>query len=290
MNNQILSPKSQSVPATVMNGALGGKIHHIRFLPLLILAMLVNILSQSTHETGHLMVYQIRGRDPVWGFTKIVQIWDTPPVNPNVWVEIRGTEGEPGWLKLSSPLKGKAENVIASAAGPLAGLLGAVLGLVLARWSRKITWQQIGLVFSLAASLVAVLYYLRSPIRTGGDEYDIAVQLGIAKPFVEGLLLLAFIACLMLGLRILPTWRTRLYWLGTILLGSVVTGIPMVMADPFVIAQVDTGNPWFQSVLGYSLPVFVVILLTCVGICAWSRWQNKKGFTKQNFIGVQNGQ
>ena len=50
---------------------------HIRFLPLLILAMLVNILSQMVHEAGHHMVYQSMGHNPVWGLTKIVQIWDT---------------------------------------------------------------------------------------------------------------------------------------------------------------------------------------------------------------------
>lgn len=274
MNNPIPSPKSQSVPSTAANTAPNAKIHHLRFLPLLVLAMLVNILSQFTHETGHHMVYQIRGHDPVWGFTKIVQIWDNPPVNPIAWVEIRGTEGEPGWLKLSSPLKGKAENVIAAVSGPLAGLLGAVLGLVLVRLSRKIRWKQIGLAFSLASSLVAVLYYFRSPIRTGGDEYDIAVQTGIAKPFIEGLLMLAFITCLVLALRILPAWRTRLFWIGTILLGSIMTGIPMAIADPLVIAQVDAGNPWFQPVLGYSLPVFVIMLLAFLGIWSWSRWQN----------------
>jgi len=251
------------------------EIHHIRFLPLLILAMLVNILSQATHETGHHMVYQIMGHDPVWGFTKLVQIWDTPPINPDVWIMTSGSEGEPGWWKLSSPLVGKTENVIATATGPLAGLLGAILGLVVARRSRKITWKQIGVIFSFASSLVAVLYYLRSPLRTGGDEYDIAVQLGIAKSFIELPLALAFIACLILGLRELPTWRIRLTWLGTILLGSIATGLPMAMADPFVIAQVDAGNFWFQPVIGYSLPVFVIIVLTLFGIWGWSRWQEK---------------
>jgi hypothetical protein len=69
------------------------KLPQIRFLPLLVLAMLVNILSQTTHETGHHLVYQLMGHEPIWAFTKLVQIWETPPVNPDEWVETRGSGG-----------------------------------------------------------------------------------------------------------------------------------------------------------------------------------------------------
>ena len=57
-------------------------LQKIGFWSLLILAMLVNVLGQAIHETGHSLIYQVMGREPVWGFTKIVQIWDTPPPNP----------------------------------------------------------------------------------------------------------------------------------------------------------------------------------------------------------------
>ncbi len=120
------------------------KPHQIRFLSLLVLVMLVNILCQTTHETGHHMVYQFMGHEPVWAFTKPVQIWETPPINPDEWVETHGTADEQGWLKLSSSITGKAEDVAAAAAGPLAGLLGAMLGLVVASRSKKTGWQQIG--------------------------------------------------------------------------------------------------------------------------------------------------
>lgn len=278
-----INSKSQTGSKAIAKGTLNGsegktRLHQVRFLPLLILAMLVNILSQSVHETGHHLVYQIMGHDPVWGFTKVVQVWDTPPKNPDAWIEITGPAGEQGWLKLSSPIEGMVENVIATGGGPLAGLLGAVLGLVISRRSRQTRWKQIGLTFALASSLVAVLYYLRSPIRTGGDEYDIALQLGIAKSFIELPLAVAFIGCLILGLRELPSWRVQLKWLGTILLGTILTGMPMALADPIVIAQVDAGNPWFQPVIGYSLPVFIVIVSTFFGIWVWSRWQER---TKQ---------
>jgi len=47
-------------------------------------------------------------------------------------------------------------------------------------------------------------------LRTGGDEYDIAVNLGFTKAIVEIPLALGYLACLALGLRELSTWRTRL--------------------------------------------------------------------------------
>ncbi len=247
-------------------------LHQIRFLTLLALAMLVNILSQATHEGGHHLAFQLLGLEPVWGFTKLVQVWEIPPANPAEWVETRGAEGEPGWLKLSSPLVGKTERAVSAAAGPLAGLLGAALGLFVATRSSWRSWRQIGLAFSLAASLTAVLYYLRAPMRTGGDEYDVAVQLGMVKTAVEIPLALAFAACLALGLRLLPSWRTRLFWLGTTLLGSIFTGILMVVADPFIIAGVDRGTFWFQPILGYSLPVLLINLLVVIGLWLWVRW------------------
>lgn len=123
---------------------------------------------------------------------------------------------------------------------------------------------------------MTVLYYLRSPTRTGGDEYDITVNLGIAKAFVEVPLALGYLACLILSLRELPTWRIRLTWLGTILIGAIATGLPLVLLDPFIIAQVDAGNPWVQPVFGYSLPVFFTIILTFLGLVAWSCWHEGK--------------
>jgi len=243
------------------------------FLPLLILAMLVNILAQVVHETGHHLVYQVMGHEPVWAFTKVVQMSETTPSHPDEWTMKTYPNGETNWLKVSSlPAEGM-EYAFAAAAGPLLGLLSAALGLVMFHRITKITSKQIWLAFVLTISLVAVLYYLRAPMRTGGDEYDIAVNVGIAKAFVEISLAIGYLACLVLGLRKLPTWHVRFGWLGTILLGAILTGIPMVFIDPAIIAQVDVGNPWVQPILGYSLPVFITIVLTFIGLWAWARWQ-----------------
>jgi hypothetical protein len=235
--------------------------------------MLVNILAQAVHETGHHLIYQVMGHEPVWAFTKVVQMSETTPSHPDEWTMKTYSDGATNWLKVSSlPTEG-AEEAIVALAGPLLGLFSAVLGLVMSRRSRKITSKQAWLVYALAISLVAVLYYLRTPLRTGGDEYDVAMSLGIAKTLVEIPLAFGYLACLVFGLRELPTWSIRLTWLGTILLGTIATGIPMVMLDQFIISQVDAGNPLVQPVIGYSLPVFTTIILTFFGVWAWIRWQ-----------------
>jgi len=249
----------------------------LRFLPLLVLAMLVNVLAQAVHETGHHLVYQVMGHNPVWAFTKVVQMSE-PPTNPDDWVEITNPDGSSNWLKVSSMPTSKAENALTAAAGPLLGLLSAALGLFMARRSVKVAYKQACLAYVLTISLVAVLYYLRAPMRTGGDEYDIAVNLGIVKTFIEIPLALGYLTCLALGLRELSTWRTRLTWLGTILLGSILTGIPMAFIDPVIIVQVDASNLWFQPVIGYSLPVFLIIFITFFGPWAWTRWREGTRF------------
>ena len=245
----------------------------LRFFPLLILAMLVNILAQAVHETGHHLIYQGMGHEPVWAFTKVVQMSDAIPSNPDEWTMKTYPDGTTNWLKVGSlPIEGVEETVIA-AAGPLLGLLSAILGLVMSRRSVKNTSRQAWLAYVLSISLVAVLYYLRAPMRTGGDEYDIAVNLGLTKSLVEMSFTLGYLACLVFGLLELPTLKIRLTWLGAILLGGIATGLPMALFDPIIIAQVDAGNPWFQPVMGYSLPVFFTIILTFIGLLAWSRWQ-----------------
>lgn len=253
------------------------KFQSTPFLRLLVLAILVNILAQAVHETGHHLVYQMMGHEPVWAFTKVVQMSE-PPTNPNGWVEIANPDGSSNWLKVSSMPTGKTEKAVMAATGPLLGLLSAILGLVMSRRGVKATSKKAWLAYAITISLVAVLYYLRSPMRTGGDEYDIAVNLGIAKSLVEIPFILGYLACLILGLRELPTWKIRFTWLGTILFGSIATGLPMALLDPIIIAKVDAGSPWFQPVIGYSLPVFFTILITFFGIWAWARWQEGLGF------------
>lgn len=248
-------------------------VQSTRFLPLLVLAMLVNILAQAVHETGHHLFYQVMGHEPIWAFTKVVQMSETTPSHPDEWALKTYPDGTTNWLKVSSlPTEGM-EEAITAAAGPLLGLLSAALGLIMSRKNIKVTSRQVWLAYVLSISLVMVLYYLRASTRTGGDEHDIAVNLGIAKAFVEIPLALGYLACLIMGLRELSTWKIHLTWLAMILFGSIVTGLPMTLLDPFIITQVNASNPWFQPVIGYSLPIFIIIILTLLGVWAWSRWQ-----------------
>lgn len=224
------------------------KLGSIGFMPLFFLSMLVNIIAQAVHETGHHTGYQVMGHEPVWVFTKVVQMWELPS-NPYEWVEITNSDGSSNWLKVSSMPTGKTEKAILAAAGPLLGLLSAIPGLVMSRRSARVTSKQAWLAYTLSISLAAVLYYLRASMRTGGDEYEIAVSVGVAKTIVEIPLALGYLTCLVLGLRELPVWKVRFMWLGTILLGAIATGLPMAFLDPILIVQVDAGNPWFQPVL-----------------------------------------
>ena len=231
--------------------------------------MLINVTAQALHETGHLLVYQAYHRNPTWGFIGLVQRWDTPPLNLNHWVKTSTPDGETGWLRLDTLPDSKIEQAEAAAAGPIASLLGVILGLWIAYKSDKLTFKYIGLMLALVISFSMVLYYLRSPLRSIGDEYDIATQLGIAKFVVEIPFALAFVLCFGLGLRLLYSWHVKLKWLGAIFLGSVTTGILLMIADGWVRELVNAGNPFFQSVFGYSLPVLLVYLIAFLGIFVW---------------------
>ena len=73
--------------------------------------MLVNILAQSTHEAGHHVFYQVMGRQPVWAFTRLVQLWETTPTNTDGWTEKINPDGSKSWLKISSPVVDPAEQL-----------------------------------------------------------------------------------------------------------------------------------------------------------------------------------
>jgi hypothetical protein len=251
------------------------KSFKLRFGQLFLLAFLLTFLVQMIHEGGHWAVYQAYGRGPVWGFIGMVQLWDTTPRNPSEWVKTSLPDGEQGWLRLASPIDSKTEEIISSAAGPVASLLGAVLGLLLVYRSKNGTIQLIGLMLTLVTSFAMTLYYLRSPMRTGSDESSVAFQLGIAKSFIEIPFGIAFVACLVLGLRELETWKTRLIWLAVILVNSISIGVTLNLVDTFLRSQVNEGNPLFRSVLGFSLPVVIVNGLAIVGLWIWWRWARK---------------
>src|SRR4030067_924640 len=120
-----------------------------------------------------------------------------------------------------------------------------------------------GLVLALIGSLIMSQYYLRV---SGGDEYFLAVYLGIPKYIIDIPFGLAFITAFILGVWTLGDWRTRFKWLGAILLGSVPAGLFLMKANDLVQAQVNQGNPLFQPLLGWSLPVVVVDVIVFLAL------------------------
>ena len=248
-----------------------------KFRQLFILAMLLNILSQGIHESGHWAIYQAYDRGPVWGFIGLVQLSDTPPLHPDGWVPISSSDGSQSWFRLASAAVTKTEKALEAAGGPLASLLGAVMCLVLAYRSKNTPIKQMALMLALLISLVMALYYLRSPMRTGGDEIELAALLGVSRGWIEIPFAVTFVVCLIVGLRLLANWRERGKWLGAALIGSMVTGLLVNQVDGLVRSQVNLGNPIFQPVLGVSLPVlvtyFVVVLLLAMFWLILSRSQ-----------------
>ena len=245
----------------------------IGFVRLFLLAFLVNLLAQAFHETVHLLAYQAYRRNPTWGFIGLVQLWNTQPENLDHWVKTSTPDGEIGWLRLDSLPTDKSEIAIIGAAGPIASLASALLGLwaALKFKNRNIAFKYTGLMLALSISLTMMLYYLRSPFRTIGDEYDIATYFGIAKFVVEIPFALAFTSCFVLGLRVLDTWQIRKIWLVSTFLGSLLSGILLVTLDGGVREAVNEGIPLFQSVLGYSMPVLITYVLAFLCIIIWQR-------------------
>ena len=257
----------------------------INFWQLIILAFLLNFVGQTIHEAGHLAVYESLGLGPVWGFTRVVQIWDdVPPLHPNEWVETIAPDGTRGWERFSTA-PSKIENIIGLIAGPLASLLTVIFGLSLMRFNRNPATKQMGLVLALIVSLLMSLYYLRGFSRTGGDEYFLAGLLGIPKYIIDIPFCLVFITAFALGVWALGDWRTNLKWLGAIILGSVTGGLFLIYADELILSQVNQGNPLFLSLLGFSLPVVIVNLIVFLALWIWWKRTSKMYYSLMQTAG-----
>lgn len=248
-------------------------LRKIPFWWLVLAAMSLNILAQGIHEGGHWSVFEITGHRPVWAFTGIVQLWDTLPHQPGGWVALTAPDGTKGWMKLSSD-PGTTVAALDDFAGPLASLLSVIAGLLLYRFSKKPALRVNGLILALITALLMVFYYARSGSHIG-DEGFLAASLGVSKIIFDIPFGLAYFICLVLGLRELRNWRNGLRFVGALLLGMLPTAGAMVLFDPLILNGVDTGNPLFQSVLGWSLPVFIVFCLAVAGLVLLIRKLNR---------------
>jgi hypothetical protein len=253
----------------------------VGFWQLVLLTILLNFVAQTLHEVGHWAVYETLGLRPVWGFTGLVQIWDSLPLHSTEWIETIAPNGEKGWLRLAfAPTR--TEEIIMIAAGPLTSLLGVIFGLGLMRFYRNLAAKLMGLVLALIISIVMSQYYLRGFSRMGGDEYFLAGLLGIPKYIVDIPFCLAYITGIIIGLWELGDWRSRLKWLGTILLVSFPVGLFFMYANNLVQSQVNQDNPLFRPLLGFSLPVVVVNVIVILAL--W-RWASKMDFSSMEIAG-----
>ncbi|PKN92200.1 MAG: hypothetical protein CVU44_16350 [Chloroflexi bacterium HGW-Chloroflexi-6] len=242
------------------------------FSQLLLLAILINILAQAAHETGHMLVCHALNCNPTWGFIGLVQRWeDGPPSHPENWQEIRDTGGSPGWFRVSRYPSDNIQQAVFSAGGPVASIFVALIGLWQARKSARPAVSQTGLMLCLVMSLSMSLYYLRNPLRPYGDEYDIAYRLELSQPAIVIVFTLIFLTCMVLGLRSLPNGQDRLRWLGAAFLGSALSGLTLNLSDGWVREMVNQENRFFVSVFGYSLPVLLIYLLAGLGIWLWCK-------------------
>ncbi len=248
-------------------------LRKIPFWWLVLAAMTLNILAQAIHEGGHWAVFESTRYQPVWAFTGIVQLWNTQPQQPAGWVATTAPDGTQGWMKLSSD-PGKTVGELDDIAGPLASLLSVVTGLLLYRFGKKPALRVSALILALVTALLMTFYYARSGTHIG-DEGFLAASLGVSKMVFDIPLGLAYFFCLLLGLRKLGNWRNSLRFFGALLLGMLPTAGAMVLFNPLIISGVDAGNPFFQPVLGWSLPVFIVFCLAAAGLVILGRKLNQ---------------
>ena len=246
----------------------------IGFWQLVIMAFLLNIIVQLTHESGHWIVCETLGKKPVWGFNQLLQMWgDPPPIHPDQWITTISPGGEKGWLRLGSSLSINEFNIML-AAGPVASILGAILGLSLMYWNSVPITRQMGLVMALTGSFIMSMYYLRGFSRMGGDEYFLAANLGIHKYIIDIPFGLSFITVFIAGILALGDWRTMLKWFGAMILGSLPSGLLIMKANSIVLAQVNLDNQLFRPLLGWSLPVIIVNIIVCLVLLIW--WKQAK--------------
>ena len=260
------------------------QIRNPSFLSLLVAVIFTNLLfAQMLHEAGHWVVLRLSGRDPIWALTGLVQLWDHEPLIPDQWVEMVSSTGETGWLHLSSLPDNNAEWAAFLVAGPLAQLLAIVIGLMMTALASCPLSRTIGLMVALVNSFGHFFYQIVSALRGGGgDETLLASYLGISWPLISLIFGTVSGVGLLVGLGLLPSMRTRRRWVAALVLGTLPIGPLLMLANEFIIDQVDANNPLFRHVLGFPLPVLLLGLLSLLAIIlVVRRWKPTEKESKQ---------
>lgn len=228
------------------------------FFRLFLLSLFLGYLSIESHEFGHWLVLQIYSRDPLMGFGGLVQMWNRVPNDPDEWVNIHYPGVGDGWLHLGSLPESDFEWAVMLFTGEFMQLLLILVGIFLAKKGR---FKEIGSMLALFNSLRFIPGIVGYLMGSKGDAYFIAYHTGVPEILIR----LIFISVEFFGfVWIFRHLRDRHLWFGAILLSYPFFRALMFIDFKIVRQQVDYGSPLFVSVLGWSLPVFIMNILIVV--------------------------
>jgi hypothetical protein len=243
--------------------------------------LLTYLTAQRIHEIGHWIILQIFNRNPVFGFTGLIQLWETQPKNPNTWTQYTDPiTGEQGWLKLGSLPKNTTEWVAMLIAGQIAQITVLYTSLLINHISKNPTIKQMGLLTAIINSLGQTFYHLKAlTIGNYGDEYFLAYYLNTPKWVIHTTLLTIYTLGLALALTKLKTKdkKTTLKTLVAIFTATIITGPPLIIADTIIRTQINNENPYYQPIMGFATPVIITdtIILTIFKILTGRFLKNK---------------
>ncbi|HSG91464.1 MAG TPA: hypothetical protein VLA56_19765 [Pseudomonadales bacterium] len=230
------------------------------------------VAAQILHEAGHWLVLTATGRQPVWGITALVQLWERTPVDPSAWTRFDSPAGDAGWLHVASLPGSDGEWAAFIAAGPLAQIVAIGIGLWLGARSASSSARTAGVLVAFVNGLTLLLYQVVGAVRGGGsDETLLEVYAGVPWSVAAGAFGLAAAAGLVVATARLADLRTRARWFGAAVLGGLATGPLFAGLQRAIIDGVDRGDPWFAPIMGFSLPVLLLAVGGAAALAALLR-------------------
>ena len=224
--------------------------------------VLTYLMAQRVHEIGHWLILLIYGRNPVMGFTGIVQLWGVQPKNTSSWSQYTDPiTGERGWLKLSSLPQTATEWTIMLLAGQITQITILYLSLIINHISKNSVTKELTTIIALINSLQQTLYNLKSLVLGSyGDEYFLAYYLQTPQWTIHTILLSIYLTGLFLTLPKIKTKsrKSTLKVLLIMFIAMMLMGPPLMMADTVIRTQMNNENLYFQPIMGFAAPVLLI--------------------------------